>query len=288
MADSRTIAALVVTLTFWASAFAGIRAALAAYSPGPLALFRFLVASVVLVVYACIAGVRVPDKKDLPFLVFAGFLGIAFYHTCINYGQVTVTAGSASFLIATTPIFSALLAAFILKERLGARRIVGIGISCAGAVLITVGEGHAATLSFDYGSILILMSAVSTSFFFVLQKPYLSKYGPMEFICYTIWSGTLLMMIFLPDLIVESQKAPTTATLAVLYLGIFPSVISYGAWTYALSRAPVSHVTTSMYVVPLFACLIAWAWLGEVPATLSLVGGAIALTGVVLVNAARV
>lgn len=288
MGDSRTIAALIVTLTFWASSFAAIRDALTAYSPGPLALFRFLVASVVLVGYAAIARVRIPDKKDLPFLVFSGFLGITVYHTCVNYGQVTVTAGSASFLIATVPIFSALLAAFVLGERLGARRIVGIGISCAGAVLITVGEGHEATLSFDYGSILILISAVSTSIFFVLQKPYLKKYGPMEFICYTIWFGTLMMMVFLPDLIVEYQKAPAASTLAVVYLGIFPSVIAYGAWTYALSRAPVSHVTPSMYVVPLFACLIAWAWLGEVPSTLSLVGGVVALAGVVLVNAARV
>lgn len=288
MMDSRTVVALVVTLTFWASAFAGIRAGLAAYSPGPLALLRFLVASCVLAAVASMAGIRLPDRKDVPFIVFSGFLGIAFYHVSLNYGQVTVTAGSASFLIGTVPIFSTLLAVLFLKERLSLRKIGGITVSCGGAVLISVGESSGSHFSFNCGTILILMSAVATSVFFVLQKPYLKKYGSLEFMCYAMWSGTLCMLIFLPGLIVEWQKAPPASTLAVVYLGIFPSAISYGAWTYALSRAPVSNVTSSMYIVPALACLIAWFWLGEIPSMMSFIGGMVALAGVVLVNVAKV
>lgn len=288
MVDSRTLAALLVTITFWASAFAGIRAGLEAYSPGPLALLRFLVASSVLLPYAIIGGVRPPDRKDLRFIFVSGFLGVALCHVSLNYGEVTVTAGSASFLIGTVPIFATLLAALILKEPLGIRKTIGIIVSFSGAMLITLGEGQRLKLSFDFGTALILTSAIALSIFFVLQKPYLLKYTAVEFMCYTMWSGTLFLLVFLPNLIAEYRAAPLSSTLAVVYLGIFPSVVSYGAWTYALSRAPVSHVTSFMYITPVLACLIAWAWLGEIPSVLSFVGGGVALGGVVMVNASRV
>lgn len=80
---ARTLAALGVTLLFWASAFAGIRAGLEAYAPGHLALFRFLVASAVLAVYAMLTRMRLPEKRDLPAILLLGFLGITVYHTAL-------------------------------------------------------------------------------------------------------------------------------------------------------------------------------------------------------------
>jgi drug/metabolite transporter (DMT)-like permease len=288
MVDSRTLAALFVTITFWASAFPGIRAGLASYSPGPLALLRFLVASCVLAAYACTGKVRPPARKDVLFMVLAGFIGIAFCHVSLNYGEITVAAGTASFLIGTVPIFSTLLAALVLRERLGIRKAAGIIVSFAGVMLITVGQGRGLKFSFDFGTTLILMSAIALSIFFVLQKPYLPKYSAVEFMCYTMWSGTIFLLVFLPELITQWRGAPLNSTMAGIYLGVFPTVVSYAAWTYALSRAPVSHVTSFMYITPALACLIAWVWLGEIPTILSFVGGGVALGGVVMVNVSRV
>ena len=81
--DARTLVALGVTLVFWASAFAGIRAGLKAYAPGELALLRFLVASTVLAGYAALTRVRMPEVRDLPF-PDVGQVGIRY---------VDVTAG---------------------------------------------------------------------------------------------------------------------------------------------------------------------------------------------------
>ena len=91
--DSRTILALVTTLSFWASSFAGIRAALASYQPGHLALLRFLVASACLGVYALITRTPLPERRDIPFIALLGFLGYTVYHLGVAYGEVTVTAG---------------------------------------------------------------------------------------------------------------------------------------------------------------------------------------------------
>ena len=98
--DFRIIMAIAVTLIFWASAFAGIRVGLKAYSPENLVLFRFLTASSVLLVYAIITRMPLPERKDLPAIFFLGFIGITVYHLALTYGELKVTAGSASLLIA--------------------------------------------------------------------------------------------------------------------------------------------------------------------------------------------
>jgi drug/metabolite transporter (DMT)-like permease len=76
----RTLLALAATLVLWASAFAGIRAGLRAYSPGQVAVLRFLVASITLAVYAGIAHFRRPQLRDIPGLVISGIIGISFYN----------------------------------------------------------------------------------------------------------------------------------------------------------------------------------------------------------------
>ena len=279
----KALCAVAVTLLLWASAFAGIKAGLAAYSPGQLALLRFIVGSASMALYAKARGFGLPEKRDVPTILRVGFLGFTIYHVFLNYGEQTVSAGAASLIVSFTPVITALLAVFLLKERLNVFGWAGITVSVAGVALISFGESGGIALG--TGSLLVLVSSLGSSLYNVFQKPLLKRYDPAAFTTYAMIAGTLFMLAFLPGLAGAVRRAPLGATLSVVYLGVFPGAIAYSTWTYALSRMPASRLATSLYVSPVLAIAIAWLWIGELPTLMSLAGGAVTLAGVVLTNA---
>jgi drug/metabolite transporter (DMT)-like permease len=276
------IGAGLVTVFFWGSAFAAIRAGLHSYSPAHVAVLRFLSASTALVVFALATRMRIPALRDLPWVFILGLLGFAFYNLALNYGELRIASGPAAVLIQTLPIWTALAAILFLHEHIRPWGWAGIAVSFLGAAVI--GLGRDSGFGLNGGAGLILLASVSASAYNIIQKKMLGRYRPVEITTYAIWAGTLLLLPFFPGLPAAVQAAPLPDTLAVVYLGVGPAALAYATWAVVLSRLPASRASSILFMVPVVAFLVGWAWLGEAPAWLAVAGGLLALGGVAMVN----
>jgi drug/metabolite transporter (DMT)-like permease len=266
---------LIITIILWASAFVGIKAALDGYTPIQLSVWRFIIASLTLLLISFFKKIDRIILKDLPRFFFIGFTGITIYNLALNYGELNVTVSAASFIINTVPMLTLLLSIIFLKEKISSKAYLGTIISLFGVGLICFAEGGA----------LILLAAFSQSVFFLLQKPLLKKYSPLSLICYSVWIGTFCL---LPFLLLENTENLKTASiynhLSVLYLGVFPGSIGYLTWTYVLSKMNVQSATVFLYIIPIITIIIGAIWIKEIPTTSTIIGGIITICGVLIFN----
>jgi drug/metabolite transporter (DMT)-like permease len=275
---------LFIAVTLWSSAFVGIRIGLHDYSPGAMALLRFIVASITII--PLYLRYRRPNKllgigTKLKILL-TGFVGISIYNIALNYGEVSVPASTASFIISQAPIFILILAVIFLKERPSILGWIGFLVSCLGIALIAISENVSIDISF--GLLYIGLATLAAAYYAISQKSLLSKVNSIELMSLIIWSGAAGMIMFLPDLVKEMPHAALTSTAVVVYLGVFPGVVAYTFWSIALARMPVSRAASFTYLQPLIATLMGWLFINEVPILLSVCGGCIALLGAIIVQ----
>jgi drug/metabolite transporter (DMT)-like permease len=284
--DVTTVTAVAVTIVAWASAFPAIRAGLAAFGPAELGALRFAVAAVPAAIFLLITRPPLPRSWSQAWrFAFGGIVFVAFYTTLLNFGEVTVSAGAASFIINVSPILVALAATFMLGERFSRVSWLGTLVSFAGIGLIAIGEGDG--LKLDAGALLILGAAVCTASTAIVQKPLFRSHKPLAVSAWNMVIGAVALAPLLPAGLTQAQDASFGALGSAIYLGLVPSFIAYGSYAIALSRLPASRATNFLYCVPPVATVMGYLWLGEVPGPAGIVGGLMALGGVAIVNLKR-
>lgn len=273
---------LGLTIVLFASAFPVITVALRGFDARSLAVARLTVAAVALAVAAPLLRVRRPRRADLPRIALAAATGMTAYQLLLNAGQEQVTAGTASLLIATSPVLTALLAGPLLAERFTRLQWSGAALTFAGgAVLALQREGG---ITVEPGALAVLGAALCQATFFVITKPLLARYRSTEVTAYAMWTGALLALPFAGGLADDLATAPRPALAAVAWLGLGASVVGFVAWSVALRHLPAGVAANGLSLVPPVALVLAWLGLGERPDPGALAGGALCLAGVALVR----
>jgi len=285
--ELKHVLAAIATVLVWSSAFSAVSMIVGpggGYGPGQLALLRFLVASATMAVVAVVRRQRLPRREDIGHLMLAALFGITVYHLAFTFGETGVSPGASALIIASGPIWTALLAVAFLGERLNRFGWAGVALAFAGVSAIAFGEGKGG-LAIEPMAVVTLVAALATACYFVLSKKPLRTYSAIEFTSYVIWLGTIPMLVFLPGLVRQVPAAPAWATWTIVFLGVFPGAVAYLLWSYALSGMPASTTASFLYAQPVLASIVAWlAPQHAVPSTLTMAGGALALVGVIVVQ----
>ncbi|MET8174674.1 DMT family transporter [Streptomyces clavifer] len=279
--DWRAPAAVCTTVVLWASAFVSIRSAGEAYSPGALALGRLLAGTLTLGAILLLRREGLPSRAARPGILASGLLWFGLYMVVLNWGEQQVDAGTAAMIVNIGPILMALLGARLLGEGLPRRLLTGMGVSFAGAVVVGLsmsGHGSSSVL----GVLLCLLAAVSYAGGVVIQKPALRHGSPLQITTFGCLVGTVACLPFTGVLVSEAADAPLSATLNMVYLGVFPTALAFTTWAYALARTTAGRLGATTYAVPALVVLMSWLLLGEVPALLTVAGGLLCLTGVAI------
>jgi len=281
------LAAVLVTVIAWASAFVAIRGMKDSFEPGSLALGRLLVGGIALaaVLLARRTWVR-PTPREWGLLVVCGVTWFAVYNVALNAAEQRIDAGTAAMLIAVGPVLIALLAGALLGEGFPRWLLIGAGIAFAGAVLIGAATTQGASTDVA-GALLCLLAALTWAIGVMAQKPVLRRLPALQVTQIACTVGAIACLPFAGQLLQDARGASGGAITALVYLGLVPTAVAFVTWAYALSRMDAGRLGVTTYLVPPLTVLMAWPVLGEVPPLLALAGGLLALAGVAITRRRR-
>ncbi len=280
----------VITVLFWGASFVAIKIGLKYIPPITLVWMRFTLGVFIL---GGAVGLRrqfrLPKRKDWPYLAMLGFLGITFHQWLQSTGLVTTQAITTGWIVASMPIFIAVLGWLVLRENLNWLQALGILLGAFG-VLLVVTHGNLVSLVSGKigtpGDILILISAPNWAVFTILSRRGLKTYPAALMMFYVMAFGWLFSTaIFVAGRGWESiHNIAMDGWLAIGFLGVFCSGLAYIFWYDALKVLPVARVGTFLYFEPVVTVLVSFLLLNEKITAAGLLGGVIILLGAWLVS----
>ncbi len=282
-------ALLILVTLIWGNSFIAVKVIVQHVSPLELVTVRFV--PVALIFAALLLPTRGREvwamiRADGWRLAFLGLTGAVLYNTFLGWGETRVAAGTASLIIALNPTFIYTLSILVLGERFLWRRTLGLAVAFAGLfVIVRWGSGRPIALD-DVGYALIVMLApLNWAVYTISGKAVIARHPPLLVVGVSMIFAGLFSLVFVrPSLIAQLPALPASFWWAVLFLAVPCTVFAFVVWFGALERMPAGRVAGFVYLVPMFAVTFS-RWLLDEPVTLALLlGAAILIIGVYLVN----
>lgn len=282
----RLYALLILMILLWGGNFVVGKIALRSFPPLFVAGLRAVLSGImILPVYFW--DIRRPQTRapwtaqEIPQLLLAGVVGVVLNQVLFVFGLSRTSAAHAAIVASMMPMIALLLASIAGHERIGPVKIAGVALAASGVALLQIGRNSAHGPSL-LGDLFILLSVFALAAYTVFGKSVAMRHGSITVNTFAYVGGGLLILpaVFWQGARMDLGAVGIAPWLSVLYMALFPSVIAYLIYGYALQHLPASRVSAFSYLQPLFATSLAAIFLHEIPGGGFIAGAALVLFGV--------
>lgn len=283
MRNTRGYLSLFITILIWGTTFLVTKIVLAEIGPLELTELRFILAFLILAPLAARQGFRLKQIFTKEYMLF-GLTGTTLYYVLQNVGLTMTSVSSTVLILSVVPALTTVLAVIFLKERIGPSQIVGIILVTVGVVLVSIESGQGETYAHPLlGNLIIFLSGLSWAVYTIQGRQMSGKQPALVMAAAGIGAG-VVQLLPLAAWKVATEGLPHLsgmAWLGIIYLVVFSSSLTTYLWNDALHHLPASVASSYINLVPVIGIASAYL-LGEQPPLIQIVGGVLAILGVLL------
>ena len=230
-------------------------------------------------------------KEDFPRIVAAAFFGVAFNMLTFFKGLSYTSPIMGAVLMVTTPMIVLVLSAFIMKERMENRKVLGIILGLAGTItLILYGKSLINATNASLGNLLVFVNAVSYGFYLIIVKKLMDKYNAFTFVKWIYTFGFLMVLPFGwgEFQAIDFANLPTDIIWKIGFVVVFSTFLTYLLNLVSMRELKPTTVAVFIYLQPLFATIFAVSLGKDDLSLVKLISAVLIFIGVYLVTQKKV
>lgn len=276
------VIAAVLSSGLGGTAVGATRYVVGAMDPLTLGAFRFGVGFAFLLPIAVLQAGPWPAKNDWPKVFWLGLLFFGAFPVLFNSSLMFTTASRGALALSTLPVLTMVVAAILRVEPLTGRKTLGVFIAMAGVVTALLAGLATSPPGAWRGDLLMVAAALCMAFYSIWSRPVIRRSGPIRFTTMAMAVGAVFLIA------VAAARGGFAAVaalgmpqwLAIGYLGLFGSALTFFLWAFALGRTTPTKVAISVTVNPVTASLVGAVLLGEPIRWNTIVGMLMVLLGI--------
>jgi drug/metabolite transporter (DMT)-like permease len=271
---------LVFLCLIWGINWVVMKEANQVFPPVLFSTYRFVLGAALLLCMTYFKRMPVPRREDWKWIVLGGILQTAYFNTAVQVGMQFLSAGFSAVLSYSMPFWVAIMAHFLLGEKLTGRKATGIAIGMAGLFILLNVNGKGAW----WAILLTLSGAVAWAFSSVLVKYKLQHCDVLQYTTWQMVVGAIVLSLYSAFFVHGTIKWGWPAIEYLLYNGLLASAVGYWLWTYILANTQAGKAAVSVLVIPIIGVLAGIVLLKEALSWNTVAGMVLIIGGVWIVN----
>lgn len=234
---------------------------------------------------------RAPSAKPIfqqivVIVIFSVLTGFA-YQVLFLLGIDSTSSSNTALIMSTIPMWAAVLALILLKEKLSSSAWIGLTIALVGTIVVSLSQAQVGTSQNTIaGNLLVSAAAFSWALGTVVSRPIMKNVSPIALAFIGVTLAVPLHFVIarhalgeIPELLHKPK-----VLFALAYSGVFSTGLAYAMWNYGVKHLGAAHAAVFQNLVPLVAILTGWLLIGEVPIAVQVIGGVLIIGGLVIMR----